>query len=64
VNTGHLEVHDLDHEQMECQVNEVIRAGNAKYLQIPNDEQSLVRWLRQNPDYDGCKHCLAKFHRK
>ena len=26
---GHMEVHDLENEKPQCQINEIIRAGNA-----------------------------------
>jgi hypothetical protein len=63
----HLEVHDLDNEHTgasECQIDEIIKAGNAKYLKIRNTEAELVAWLRANPKYDGCKYCLPHLHRK
>ncbi len=63
----HLEVHDLDNEQTgpsECQINEIIRAGNAEYLINVNNETQLINWLRSNPKYDGCLYCLPHLHRK
>jgi len=63
----HLEVHDLDNEQTgpsECQINEIIAAGNAKYLIGVNNEQQLIQWLNQNPMYDGCMYCLPHLHTK
>jgi hypothetical protein len=66
-DSDHLEVHDLDNEQTgpsECQINEIIAAGNAKYLIGVNNEQQLVQWLSQNPSYDGCLYCLPHLHRK
>jgi hypothetical protein len=66
-NSGHLEVHDLDNEHtgpLECQIDEIIRAGNARYLRIENANYSLNQWLLQNPSYDGCAYCLPKFHFK
>lgn len=67
VNPGHLEVHDLDNEKTgptECQINEIIRAGNAKYLIGVNNELELRTWLVRNSNYDGCKYCLPQYHRK
>ena len=59
----HLEVHDLDNEKTGCQIDELMRGGNYKYL--PNNtEEGLVSWLRDNPSYDGCNWCLPKYHRK
>jgi len=63
----HLEVHDLDNEQTglsECQINEIIVAGNAQYLFGVNNEAELINWLRNNPRYDGCLYCLSNLHRK
>lgn len=66
-DSQHLEVHDLDNEQLgtnECQINEIIRANNAQYLKIPNNLESLEAWLDRNPSYDGCRYCLPQYHRK
>ncbi len=63
----HLEVHDLDNEQTganECQIDEIIAAGNAKYLVGVDTEWQLKQWLAQNPSYDGCRYCLPHLHRK
>jgi hypothetical protein len=67
INSDHLEVHDLDNEHTglnECQINEIINAGNARYLVNDNTEEALRSWLKQNPSYDGCKYCLTQYHRK
>lgn len=67
VDPDHLEVHDLDNEQTgynECQIDEIIKAKNAKYLKIPANEGSLLSWLNQNTQYDGCRYCLPRYHRK
>jgi len=64
---SHLEVHDLDNEMTgatQCQIDEIIRAGNAKYLTAANNEAQLIAWLRLHPDYDGCRYCLPHLHRK
>lgn len=66
-NPGHLEVHDLDNEHtgfLACQIDEIIRAGHALYLNGVNNEQDLIAWLNQNPHYDGCNYCLPQYHRK
>lgn len=67
VSPDHLEVHDLDNEKIgpnECQINEIIRAGNAKYLTEANNEIQLRVWLLKNTQYDGCMYCLPQYHRK
>ncbi len=66
-DSDHLEVHDLDNEQTganECQIDEIIKAGNAKPLTGVNNEKQLAIWFKNNPSYDGCKHCLPQFHKK
>ena len=64
INPGHFEIHDLENEQSECQIDEIIAAGHDRPLIGINHEYELANWLQQHPDYDGCKHCLLKFHRK
>lgn len=66
-NQEHLEVHDLDNEKtgpFECQIGEIIAAGNAQYLRAANSLQDLAVWLQRNSSYDGCRYCLPQFHRK
>jgi len=66
-NIGHFEVHDLDNEKtgyLECQIDEIISAGHAMLLINIENEEQLLNWLKQNPEYDGCYYCLSKFHRK
>ena len=63
---SHYEVHDLDNEQTganECQIDEIIQGGNYKYL-VGTTYSDLVAWLRNHPEYDGCKYCLSSYHRK
>ena len=57
VNPGHLEVHDLDNEHtgfLACQIDEIIKAGHARYLVNVNDETDLITWLNNNTGYDVC----------
>jgi hypothetical protein len=52
-NTSKKEVHDLDNEKTggnECQIDEIIRAGNDK----PFDTLSAAR----SAGYDNCAYCL------
>lgn len=63
-NEDHLEVHDLDNEHTginECQIDEIIAAGNAYYVQIANNEIALQQWFKENPSYDGCRYCLPNY---
>jgi len=66
-NSTHLEVHDLDNEHTginECQINEIITAGHAYYVEIANNPTALQIWFFANPSYDGCRYCLPAFDRK
>jgi hypothetical protein len=45
------EVHDLDHEKSQCQIDEIIRAGHDK----PCNSLSAAR----ADGYDDCAYCLA-----
>jgi hypothetical protein len=45
------EVHDLDNEQTNCQIDEIIRAGNDR----PFDSLSAAR----GAGYDNCAYCLG-----
>jgi hypothetical protein len=45
------EVHDLDNEQVNCQIDEIIKAGNDK----PYNSQSAAN----SAGYDNCAHCLG-----
>jgi hypothetical protein len=50
-NTNTLEVHDLDNEQTQCQINEIIAAGHAKAF------HSLQEAIAAG--YDRCAYCLG-----
>ncbi|MFH1499722.1 MAG: hypothetical protein ABII82_18070 [Verrucomicrobiota bacterium] len=50
-NTNTKEVHDLDNEQTQCQIDEIIAAGNDK----PFDYLSTA----QSAGYDNCHYCLG-----
>ena len=45
------EVHDLDNEKTQCQIDEIIRAGNDK----PYSSLSTAR----SDGYDNCAHCIG-----
>lgn len=45
------EVHDLDNEKSQCQIDEIIRAGNDKpYTALASAHAD---------GYDNCHHCLG-----
>lgn len=45
------EVHDLDNEKTDCQIDEIIKAGHDK----PFTSQALANAA----GYDNCAHCLG-----
>lgn len=45
------EIHDLDQEKTECQIDEIIKAGHDK----PYTSQAAAN----NAGYDNCAHCLG-----
>lgn len=60
INPDRLEVHDLDDERNGCQINEI---ANFDYID-GNSELDLQKFLTDNPEYDGCRWCLERYHRK
>lgn len=55
-NKKSMEVHDLDNEKTganQCQINEIIRAGNAMYF----NPDTLAEAHRQG--YDNCRWCIG-----
>ena len=50
-NKNQMEVHDLDNENTNCQIDEIIRAGNA----VPYNNLSEARAA----GYDNCAWCLG-----
>lgn len=50
-NQNKMEVHDLDNEQINCQIDEIIRAGNDRPF------NSLA--AAHNAGYDNCHWCLG-----
>jgi len=51
-NTKKLEVHDLDNEKSQCQIDEIIRAGNDKPFTSLGSAHSA--------GYDNCAYCLGR----
>ena len=52
-NNNKMEVHDLDNEKVNCQINEIIRAGHAVYF--PTDTLEEAHKL----GYDNCHYCIG-----
>src|SRR5574341_1431375 len=52
------EVHDLDNEKKECELDEDFRLGNLLYLHIENTLESLTTWLDEDRGYTPCPTCL------
>jgi hypothetical protein len=52
-NTNHLEVHDLNAETDNCQINEIIQAGHA----VVFSPDTLIQ--AHSEEYDNCKWCLG-----
>ena len=52
---NHKEVHDLDNEKTNCQVDEIIDAGN----DVPFDSLSAAH----DDSYDNCAYCLGDSRR-
>ena len=54
-NTHKMEVHDLDNEKSNCQIDVIISAGHDK----PFSNQATAN----NAGYDNCAHCLGGSNR-
>lgn len=50
-NTSTTEVHDLDNEQTNCQIDEIIDAGHDKPFDNLNDAHA--------QGYDNCAYCIG-----
>lgn len=50
-NPSKLEVHDLDNEKTQCQIDEIIRAGNDR----PYTSLEAAR----RDGYDNCAYCIG-----
>ena len=56
-NRNKMEVHDLDNEKIrpnQCQVDEIIAAGNAVIFEPDTLEQA------HREGYDNCVHCIGE----
>lgn len=51
-SSDHMEVHDLHNEKPQCQIDEIIDAGNAVVFSPDTLEQA------RNERYDNCAYCL------
>jgi hypothetical protein len=49
----HLEVHDLNNEKTQCQIDEIIAAGNAVIFSPDTLDQAHAE------GYDNCAHCIG-----
>jgi hypothetical protein len=52
-NPGHREVHDLDNEKRQCQIDEIIAAGHAVIF----NPDTLAQARQQG--YDNCAYCIG-----
>lgn len=52
-DTDHMEVHDLLNEKRQCQINEIISAGNAVVFYPDTLEQA------HNEGYDNGAYCIG-----
>jgi hypothetical protein len=50
-NTNKTEVHDLDNEKTNCQIDEIIKAGHDR----PYNSQSAAN----SAGYDNCAYCIG-----
>ena len=53
----HMEVHDLKNEKPQCQIDEIIKAGNAVVFEPDTLEQA------KSEDYDNCAFCIGRSER-
>lgn len=51
-NPSKKEVHDLDNEKTQCQIDEIIAAGN----DMPYNSQATANAA----GYDNCAHCIGR----
>ena len=52
-NPGHEEVHDLDNEKTQCQIDEIIRAKHAVAFRPDTLAQA------RSQGYDNCAYCIG-----
>jgi len=52
-NTNTKEVHDLDREKAQCQIDEILAAGHATTFTPDTLEQA------HSEDYDNCAYCIG-----
>jgi len=61
LNQNTKEVHDLDNENTNCQINEI----KSDHIKMFDDVSAALNYpntyTRNN---DGCKHCLSQYHTK
>jgi hypothetical protein len=54
-NTSTTEIHDLDNENTNCQIDEILRAGNEKPFSSRQEAYNL--------GYDNCYYCIGNSRR-
>lgn len=52
-DSDNMEVHDLGKEKPQCQIDEIIKSGNAVIFDPDTLEQA------HNEDYDNCAYCIG-----
>lgn len=52
-NTNKMEVHDLDNETTQCQIDEIIAAGHVKTFTPDTLEEA------HKESYDNCAYCIG-----
>lgn len=50
---AHMEVHDLENEKPQCQIDEIIKTGNAVVFSPDTLEQA------KSEGYDNCAFCIG-----
>jgi len=53
----HMEVHDLNNEKPQCQIDEIIKAGNAVVFNPDTLKQA------NDEGYDNCAFCIGESER-
>lgn len=56
-NPSNIEVHDLHHENNNCQINEIVRSGHAVTFYPDTLDQA------HHEGYDNCAYCIGNSKR-
>lgn len=57
-NESSKEIHDLDNESPNCQINEIKKI----HIVMLDTEAEVKRYILNNPGFNGCYWCLRKYH--